>query len=292
MEKPLNCFAMGFKKATKASIEFNSSFQIAESFYNLFNDTEKRLLNLASIEAAVFLQLHDKNIRNTKTIVLQEDFAGIKGDVRDIILKVPENHIGISAKHNHSAIKHPRLSSKIDFGKEWTGYSCSSVYFNEIRPIFDYLAELRDKKMFFRDIEDKDSRVYLPILEAFSKELQRLCLDYQDKFVKLLFQYVIGSYDFYKIMIDTRSKQKRVIIQSFNLNGTLGYGRKWKIPSKILSVALKPESKNKLIIIFEDGWSISFRIHNASSKVEASLKFDIQFVGLSSQVVSHQIPMV
>ncbi len=54
-------------------------------------------------------------------------------------------------------------------------------------------------------------------------------------------------------MIDTRSKQKRVIIQSFNLNGTLGYDRKWKIPSKILSVALKPESKNKLIIIFEDG---------------------------------------
>ncbi|WP_375608480.1 MULTISPECIES: HaeIII family restriction endonuclease [unclassified Bartonella] len=35
---------------------------------------------------------------------------------------------------------------------------------------------------------------------------------------------------------------------------------------------MKPESKNKLIIIFEDGWSISFRIHNASSKVEAFLK--------------------
>ncbi|WP_419196699.1 HaeIII family restriction endonuclease [Bartonella grahamii] len=102
---------------------FNTFFQIAESFYNLFNDTEKRLLNLASIEAAVFLQLHDKNIRNTKTIILQEDSVGIKGDVRDIILKVPENPIGISAKHNHSAIKHPRLSGKIDFGKEWTGYS-------------------------------------------------------------------------------------------------------------------------------------------------------------------------
>ncbi|WP_375661622.1 MULTISPECIES: HaeIII family restriction endonuclease [unclassified Bartonella] len=57
-------------------------------------------------------------MRNTKTIVLQEDFVGIKGDVRDIILKVPENHIGISAKHNHSAIKHPHLSGKIDFGKE------------------------------------------------------------------------------------------------------------------------------------------------------------------------------
>ncbi|WP_144752422.1 HaeIII family restriction endonuclease [Bartonella saheliensis] len=146
--------------------------------------------------------------------------------------------------------------------------------------------------MFSRGIGDKESRIYLPILESFSKELQRLCLDYQDKFAKLLFQYVIGSYDFYKIMINTRSKQKRVIIQSFNLNGTLGYGRKWRIPSKILSVSIKEESKNKLIIIFEDGWGISFRMHHASRKVEASLKFDIQFVGLSSQVVSHQIPMV
>lgn len=50
--------------------------------------------------------------------------------------------------------------------------------------------------MFFRDIGDKESRIYLAILESFSKELQRLCLDYQDEFVKLLFQYVIGSYDF------------------------------------------------------------------------------------------------
>ncbi|WP_404978351.1 HaeIII family restriction endonuclease [Bartonella sp. MM73XJBT.G] len=88
-------------------------------------------------------------MRNTKTIVLKEDSVGVKGDVRDIILKVLENPIGISAKHNHSAIKHPRLSSKIDFGKEWTGYPCNSIYFNEIRPIFDYLIELRDKKMFF-----------------------------------------------------------------------------------------------------------------------------------------------
>ncbi|UNE54067.1 HaeIII family restriction endonuclease [Bartonella machadoae] len=284
--------AMGFKKVTKAPIKFNSSFQIAESFYNLLNDSKKRLLDLASIEAAVFLQLHDKNIRGTKTIILQEDSVGIKGDVRDIILETPENPVGVSAKHNHNAIKHPRLSNKIDFGKEWTRYPCSSLYFNETKPIFDYLAELRNKKMLFRDIDDKENRIYLPILKAFSKELQRLCFDYQDKFVKSLFQYIIGSYDFYKVIVDTKSKQKQVIIQSFNLNGTLGYGRKWRIPSRILSLEIKPESKNKLIIIFEDGWSISFRIHSASSKVESSLKFDIQFVGLSSQVISHQIPVV
>ena len=29
----------------------------------------------------------------------------------------------------------------------------------------------------------------------------------------------------------------------------------------------------------DNGWQISFRIHSASSKVEPSLKFDIQLVG-------------
>jgi hypothetical protein len=29
----------------------------------------------------------------------------------------------------------------------------------------------------------------------------------------------------------------------------------------------------------DNGWQISFRIHNASSKVENSLKFDIQLTG-------------
>ncbi len=56
MEKPLNMLCpWDLKKAANAPIEFNSSFQVAESFYNLFNDTDKGLLNLASIEAAVFL---------------------------------------------------------------------------------------------------------------------------------------------------------------------------------------------------------------------------------------------
>lgn len=29
----------------------------------------------------------------------------------------------------------------------------------------------------------------------------------------------------------------------------------------------------------DNGWQISFRIHNASSKVEPSLKFDVELIG-------------
>ncbi|WP_336288544.1 HaeIII family restriction endonuclease [Bartonella sp. CB60] len=285
--------AIAFKEVTKASIqESDLSFQGAKSCYNSLSDSQREVLNLASIKAAYFLLLNDQKIKDTKTIALQKDSVGLKGDVRDIILEAPENLIGISAKHNHNAVKHSRLSSKMDFGKKWTGYPCSDLYFDNIKPVFDYLAELRDKKTLFRNVDGKEDRIYFPILKAFSEELKRLCLNYQDKFVELLFQYIVGFHDFYKVIINVKSKQKKVIIQSFNLNGTLGYGHKLTIPSKILSVEIKLESKNTLIIIFEDGWNMSFRIHSASSKVQNSLKFDIQFVKLPSQVISYQIPIV
>jgi hypothetical protein len=35
---------------------------------------------------------------------------------------------------------------------------------------------------------------------------------------------------------------------------------------------------------FDKGWQISFRIHNASTMVEPSLKFDINIVGLPSNL--------
>ena len=33
-----------------------------------------------------------------------------------------------------------------------------------------------------------------------------------------------------------------------------------------------------LLVTLDEGWQISFRIHNASSRIEPSLKFDINLV--------------
>ena len=35
---------------------------------------------------------------------------------------------------------------------------------------------------------------------------------------------------------------------------------------------------------FDNGWQFSFRIHNASTFVEPSLKFDIQLIGIPIEV--------
>lgn len=36
----------------------------------------------------------------------------------------------------------------------------------------------------------------------------------------------------------------------------------------------------------DNGWQFSFRIHNASTKVETSLKFDIQIIGMPASIIT------
>ena len=44
-----------------------------------------------------------------------------------------------------------------------------------------------------------------------------------------MFQYLLGRYDFYKVV----KEDSHVAIQSFNINGSLKWGKKWKIPDRI-----------------------------------------------------------
>lgn len=109
-----------------------------------------------------------------------------------------------------------------------------------------------------------------------------------------LVEYLLGEFDFYKVIgIDSKQTTK---IQSYNLRGTLnkeGNVRKRKVelpvavlPTRIVSLEYKPGSKNTLELYLDGGWQFSFRIHNASTKVETSLKFDIQIIGMPTTIIS------
>jgi hypothetical protein len=58
---------------------------------------------------------------------------------------------------------------------------------------------------------------------------------------------------------------------------------KLKLPTRIVELALRQgeaeSSGTTLDMICDAGWQLSFRLHNASSMVEPSLKFDINLVG-------------
>jgi hypothetical protein len=278
-----------FEKLTGAVLIEDEACARTRACFVSQNEKIQSLMERAGVEMSLFLRAHDLRIQDSKHISLQEDSAGIAGDVRDIIISIQNGEIGISAKVNHAAVKHSRLSAKLDFGEKWTGFPCNKEYFDSVRPAFFYLTQLKNEGKSFNQIERKDDTIYLPILTAFQDELDRLFKKHGSVFVENLFKYLLGRYDFYKV--ELQIKEKKVSVQCVNLYGTLGYGKKWKIPDRIENIFRVSGSANTLVVQFNDGWRISFRIHSARGKVESSLKFDINLTASPIYVEKHSIPL-
>lgn len=271
----------------------NSSMSIARERYNTISDNEKQIM-LKSAQAGInaILTMEPRIIEDGSDdleISLQSDDAGIIGDVRDVLVirKSIDWEIGISVKHNHYALKHSRLSMDLDFGKKWFNIPCSDEYFKEIKPYFQELKDLKQQKVMWRDIENKDERFYIPILKAFMNELNRKYKENGSEVTKRMISYLIGINDFYKLIGIDSQRITRII--PFNMYGTLNKPAKnnnpdqevqiLELPTRIVELDFKKNSSTTLELIMNNGWQISFRIHNASSKVEPSLKFDVQLIG-------------
>ena len=134
-------------------------------------------------------------------------------------------------------------------------------------------------------LDSKEDNVYVPLLTAFANEFRRL--NDANDIVDDLIKYLLGSNgnDYYKII----HRRNFTTITPFNLSGTLNQATATNqpkihvptvsLPTKIIDLDFKDGFKNTLVLTMDNGWQISFRIHNASSRVEPSLKFDIQLIG-------------
>ncbi len=226
---------------------------------------------------------------------INKDSDAEDGDVRDIVItrNFIRWDIGLSMKHNHFAAKHSRLSSKIDFGAKWYGIPCSDNYWNVVRPIFARLKSIKKETIAWHDMFDKDDTVYFPIVDAFINELNRAYRS-DSAITEKLISYLLGVRDFYKVVaIDNKQITE---FQSFNLRGELNkngkntkatlYIPKADMPTEIISLRFKPGSKSTAELYLNNGWSLSFRIHNASTIIEPSLKFDIQFLGVPANIIT------
>lgn len=281
----------------------DSSYYVAQNCYNLFNATDQtKYIKAANAAIRHIVELEPK-LENPSsgddvlTLQIVADSLGIKGDVRDVLfIRSSQNwEIGISAKNNHKAVKHSRLSDKIDFGKEWLGLNCSENYFKTIIPIFAELRLMQKDKQLWRNLKNKHQRYYLPILEAFKSELLRLDNENPNSVPENLLSYLIGNKDFYKVI----KRPKKTEIYGFNFYGTLNKSAdkvkpnfkvtRLKLPSRIIEVSFKPNAVGTLFLTCDEGWQISFRIHNASTLVEPSLKFDINLIGQPPSLYSHHL---
>jgi hypothetical protein len=259
------------------------------------SDKKRNAFDVAAELAVRHILVKEKIARDpSATLEFNSDRAGQKGDVRDVILKYSGKSIGISCKSNHEALKHSRLSAKLDFISKWdlNDEGCSPEYWDQIKPIFAELASIRkksDRKALWEDLEKKPERFYWPLLDAWEQEINRAISANPAKeadFCKRLMTYLIGNFDFYKVMC---KGSKRVEIQAFNFSGNLST-RKTNFPTVINVINKKNGGVYSKTIVFNRGFSINFRIHNASSRVEASLKFDINAIGLpSGEVYQHTL---
>jgi hypothetical protein len=120
--------AKSFEEITGAVLIENEAYTRAKACFEAQTAKRQTLLERAGAEMSMFLQAHDSNTLTSAHISLQEDSIGISGDVRDVIISVQSGEIGISAKVNHAAVKHSRLSAKLDFGQKWTGCPCSKQW--------------------------------------------------------------------------------------------------------------------------------------------------------------------
>jgi hypothetical protein len=304
----LNSFLERLQVLTSVSVVESEPYKTAKKCFESFNQTEKGLYNLnASFAVNFLIDLEPKLSRGIdKTDILQleivSDKQGQIGDVRDVlaIRSLQKWEIGISAKNNHRAVKHSRLSNDINFGEKWLGFSCSQNYFTEIKPIFDELAKLRTASKAtekWSTLGDYHTSVYVPILNAFKKELLRLDEENPGIVAQKLVEYLIGNQDFYKVI---KGKNK-VEIQAYNLHGTLNVAfknvkpklkiQKLKLPNRLIEVVYQENSQTTLLVTLTEGWQISFRIHNASSRIEPSLKFDINLVSAPHTLFTNHLTL-
>ncbi len=280
--------ACSISELIQARQEQNELLQKVKECFERCSKAEQESITQAAKEAAVFLIARDIRLSEKNcSIYLQSDQKGELGDVRDIVIHntLLKEDIGISAKNRHWAVKHSRLSEQIDFSFVWFGIHCSKEYLNSITPIFEELKKRKNRNETWLSIPNKKQLFYLPILQAFQKEIKKLFRKDPATAAKALVKYLLGKFDYYKVI----KENGMVAIISFNLDGTLKWGSQLLLPTRLIEISLKPNSDTTLIMVFDRGWQISFRIHNASTMVEPSLKFDINIIGQPQNISRHVI---
>jgi HaeIII restriction endonuclease len=284
--------AKAINELTGYEIFVNNAAQVALTCYE--SVTNKQRQNYVSTAFAGVSHILDKERSRLDNkacqISLASDVEGQTGDVRDVLICGDDFVIGISCKTNHDALKHSRLSDKRDFIKQWglNPDGCSQAYWTIIKDLFGRLRVIKKQskgKALWSELGNYQQEYYWPILDAFTDEIKRL--QTQNGIAGDLLSYLVGKHDFYKVI----SSSKKVEIQAFNFNGTLSV-QKSKLPDSIVGIDKKNGGQYSKTIRFNRGYTINFRIHNASSRVEPSLKFDIKALSFPPrEIYNHHIEL-
>ncbi|OGS27661.1 MAG: hypothetical protein A2297_08775 [Elusimicrobia bacterium RIFOXYB2_FULL_48_7] len=304
-----------FGQGLTCNLVDNISYKNAkDNFDNLTVHAHKELLLKAGLVMASRLKDLEprliypvKGFKDIITLEIQPDKKGIEGDVRDVLairifMKSEKNNweLGISCKHNHYDLKHPRISPRIDIGKQWLKLDSSKLYLNNISLIFLKLDSVKNSGVTsWAGITNKDTLIYKPLMDEIKNEILRQSSTHEAIACSNLLKYFIGEKDFYKVIVE--HKKHSVCLQAFNFNGTLNQpAGKQKaahnfpiptLPTQIYNIGFDKDSNSTFTINMDKGWGLSLRIHSASSKIEDSLKLAVKLVGIPEAQCRENLPI-
>lgn len=202
----------------------NSSLHANEKAWKLM-DEETQQVFMTSAEAAVgaVIKMEPKILENDNDDLIlefQQDRAGVKGDVRDIVIRRNDIgwEIGLSIKHNHDAVKHSRLSHKIDFGKEW---------FDEATLLRSYFSE--------REVFEKEHFILI------ENEEDALVMRFQNEYI-VLKRYT--AYHVYQLFCELK---KEYLVKINQLNKILGTDSLERVGDKYLLKVIDQDCWEKII---------------------------------------------
>jgi type II restriction enzyme haeIII (endonuclease haeIII) len=264
------------KRGGNSSIKENKAYITAKKFYESKDkNTQEEYQKDANLGIDIILPREPTTYKYGHKSILylqSDDRAKNDTDVRDLVVESQGDSTthtwGISIKHNHDAARHSRLSPRINFGEKWYRLPVSERYWNEVSPVFSILKSQKGIKWEESNI-DKENDIYIPLLKAFRNEIIR-AYETQGKIILVrILKYIIGEPEFYKFI----SKKGKTCVERYDLReGSIIHEL---FPNKILKFDQKAGTKTTLVMEMDNSWTISFRIHNASSKIQTSMKFDV-----------------
>lgn len=233
-----------------------------EHFYDLDYDTKNAYIKSAELICNNWL-VKKIDPQEKYTLDRLPDRAGVEGDVTDIRIMSEVEKINISLKHNHDALKHPRLTRV----PSWVGLESDDNYETIHDRIWDDFFKQAEKAnptaTLFRDLTAIDAdfindNLYNPFCTFISNYLSKKTSSSQS--VKHMFDFLVGTYDFYKII----DRKDCITIQDF-IN----------MP-KPNTVIIRQTDRSHIAMTFDNGVILDLRLHTASSRLIRSIKFDVR----------------
>lgn len=270
--------------SAKRPVEIIDSPKVAQaklSFATL-NATEQNNFNSSALVAIAELILQESNLVNYEPqlsleVFMLPDEAGKKGDVRDIGFKVADYESGISGKHKNQSVKSPRAYAE-GFASKWgLGAENTKSFLDKIKLLFNKkLTPHVEEKKTWEEVytkEQKHEEIYKPFLEIFKQEIETLSVSPQvvNNFVSFL---VGAAASHYKILKTARGLK----LEGYNFNNPLMQCPAVKLPTKLLKSEFLEGSKNKIILTFNENWTLSLRVHSASSQIQNNLKIEVEII--------------